>query len=70
MSAAQRVEYYDADWQKVESEREYIETEGIYYHEDVGDYRRHIERKHAPLYLDPLTGLVVFDVATYERWVR
>lgn len=69
MSAAQRVEYYENSVGWVESEREYIETEGVHYIEYVSIYRTS-ERKHAPLYLDPLTGLVVFDVAAYERWVR
>lgn len=71
MSAARKIERWDPESMTiVESDREYIETEGVYYSEEVGSYYQVHERKHAPLYLDPLTGLVVFDVATYERWVR
>lgn len=73
MSAAKKIElqgWGESGWEVRDSEREYIETEGTFYSEEVGDYYRSTERRHAPLYLDPATGLVVFDIPAYERWVR
>lgn len=65
------VEVYDAEnYQWVDSSREYIEAvDGLEFNEEVGDYYRHTERRSVSLYLDPLTGLVVFDIATYEKWL-
>ena len=64
-----KVEYWDAQTVAfVESEREYVEaTEALTYEED---YYRHTKKRKANLYLDPATGLVVFDVQAYEKWMN
>ena len=52
------------------SRRKYVETEGIFYYQEIGSYYTHTERHHTSLYLDPATGLVVFDVSAYEKWLE
>ena len=65
-----KVEHLDDDYTWVESEREYVEAvDGLEFNYEYGDYYRHVERKRVNLYLDPATGLVVFDVQAYEKWL-
>lgn len=65
------IQHLDPDtYEWVDSNREYVEAvEGLEYNEEVGDYYTHTERRRVSLYLDPLTGLVVFDVVAYEKWM-
>lgn len=67
----EKVQTWDADTMNwTDSKRSYIEAVGgLEYNEEVGDYYRHTERRSVSLYLDPLTGLVVFDVEAYEKWM-
>lgn len=66
------VRYLDRDtYEWVDSNRKYIEAvDGLEFNEEVGDYYRHTERRHVSLYLDHITGLVVFDVEQYEKWLE
>lgn len=53
------------------SQREYVEAnDSLEFNIEVGDYYTHTERRVANLYLDPATGLVVFDVEAYEKWMN
>lgn len=53
-----------------DSDRLYIETTGMEYRDEIGDYYREPVTRYTDVFLDPLTGLVVFDVKAYEKWIQ
>lgn len=62
--------YLNEDYVWVDSQREYVEAVGgLEFNEEVGSYYTHNERRSVSLYLDPNTGLVVFDIEAYEKWI-
>lgn len=70
MLYTQKVKYYsNEDHETHVSTREYFQIDSIVGTEETGDYYRHNERTELTIFLDPQTGLVVFDVEAYERWI-
>lgn len=70
-----KVEYYSAstDWELQYSEREYIPIDNI--HGSVASppeayVATEVKFVNVTLYLDVLTGMVVWDVETYEKNMR
>lgn len=66
------VEYYDPDLgNRVTSSRSYVvvsEIRGV--QERSGYYYEDPTPVDTTLFLDPDTGLVVFDVGAYEKWLE
>lgn len=68
-----KIEYYggpDTNWQDVTSEREYIPVTSIR-GATIDPYEPYSYRQEKmtdiTLYLDPITGIVVWDIAAYEK---
>jgi len=61
--------YSNDDYTTHESEREYEEV-GSFTVERQRDYDVAYVREVTTVYLDPITGLLVADIAAYEKWVR
>lgn len=63
----QKVEIWNEDYSAQESKREYVVVREIRGVQESGDYYRRQDSVDVTLYLDSQTGLVVFDVAAYEK---
>jgi len=61
--------YSTDDYMSHPSEREYEEI-GSFTVERRQDYGSGYDKETTTVYLDPITGLLVADVAAYEKWVR
>ena len=63
-----KIEYWDEDFETKMSDREYDEI-GTLTIEVSRGWGSGYDKKHTDIYLDPATGLVLGDVAAYERWI-